>query len=94
MWFIQLFGRIHSTKCLRKQTGNELMLCQLEAQVLEPTSVTLFLLEFLGDFCLKVGFCLSGTERKNRWTCALELSHSILVFPPFDFQNGGGLIRI
>ena len=25
-------------------SGNELMLCQLEAQVLEPTSVTLFCL--------------------------------------------------
>ena len=30
--------------CLRMQTGNELMLCQIEAQVLEPTSVTLFCL--------------------------------------------------
>ena len=46
------------------QTGNELMLCQLEAQV----SLTGFrtnkryaiLLEFLGDLCLKVGFFLSG----------------------------------
>ena len=34
------------------------------------------------------------TERKNRWTCALELSPLFLVFLPFDFQNGGGLIRI
>ena len=34
----------HSTICLRMQTGNEIMLCQLEAQVLEPTSVTLFYL--------------------------------------------------
>ena len=34
------------------------------------------------------------TERKNRQTCALELSPLFLVFPPFDFQNGGGLIRI
>ena len=33
-------------------------------------------------------------ERKNRQTCALELSPLVLVFPPFDFQNGGGLIRI
>jgi len=41
---IQLFGRIRSTICLRMQTGNELMLCQLEAQVLEPISVTLFCL--------------------------------------------------
>ena len=46
------------------QAGNELMLCQLEAQA----SLTGFrtnkryaiLLEFLGDLCLKVGFCLSG----------------------------------
>ena len=44
LWFIQLFGRIHSTICLRMQTGNEIMWCQLEAQVLEPTSVTLFCL--------------------------------------------------
>ena len=42
------------------QTGNELMLCQLEAQVLEPTERYAILLEFLGDLCLKVGFCLSG----------------------------------
>ena len=34
------------------------------------------------------------TERKNRKTCALELSPLFLVFSPFDFQNGGGLIRI
>ena len=34
------------------------------------------------------------TERKNRQICALELSLLFLVFPPFDFQNGGGLIRI
>ena len=34
------------------------------------------------------------TERKNRKTCALELSPLFLVFPPFDFQNGGGLMRI
>ena len=34
------------------------------------------------------------TERKNRQTCALELPPLFLVFPPFDFQNGGGLIRI
>ena len=34
------------------------------------------------------------TERENRWTCALELSPLFLVFPPFDFQNGGGPIRI
>ena len=32
----------------------------------------------------------NGTERKNRQTCALELSPLFLVFPPFDFQNGGG----
>ena len=64
MWFIQLFGRIHSTICLRIQTGNELMLCHLEAQVLEPTRLTsvnyAILLESLGDLCLKVGFCLLG----------------------------------
>ena len=36
MRFIQLFGRIRSSICLRMQTGKELMLCQLEAQVLEP----------------------------------------------------------
>ena len=47
MWFIHLFGRIHSTICLRVQTGNELMLCQPEAQVLEPKSVTLFCLNCL-----------------------------------------------
>ena len=43
------------------QTGNELMLCQLEAQVLEPTRFfrtkqTPILLEFLavlGGLCLK-----------------------------------------
>ena len=29
------------------QAGNEFMLCQLEAQVLEPTSVTLFCLNCL-----------------------------------------------
>ena len=58
MWFIQLFGRIRSTICLRMQTGNELMLCELEAQVLEPKRYAI-LLEFLGDLCLKVGFCLS-----------------------------------
>ena len=34
------------------------------------------------------------TERKNRKTCALDLSPLFLVFPPFDFQNGGGLMRI
>ena len=34
------------------------------------------------------------TERKNRKTCALELSPLFLVFPPFDFQNGGALMRI
>ena len=34
------------------------------------------------------------TERKNRKTCALEVSPLFFVFPPFDFQNGGGLIRI
>ena len=60
MRFIQLFGRIRSTICLRMQTGNELMLCQLEAQVLEPTERYAISLEFLGDLCLKVGFCLSG----------------------------------
>ena len=32
--------------------------CQLEAQVLEPKRYAI-LLEFLGDLCLKVGFCLS-----------------------------------
>ena len=35
------------------------MLCQLEAQVLEPTLRYTILLELLGDLCLKVGFCLS-----------------------------------
>ena len=67
MRFIQLFGRIRSTISLGMQTGNELMLCQLEAQVLEPTRFfrtkqTPILLEFLavlGGLCLKVGFCLS-----------------------------------
>ena len=34
------------------------------------------------------------TERKNRQTCALELWPLFLLFPPFGFQNGGGLIRI
>ena len=47
MRFIQLFGRIRSTISLRMQTGNELMLGQLEAQVLEPKSVTLFCLNCL-----------------------------------------------
>ena len=38
-------GRIHSTICLRMQTGNaKKKLGPLEAQVLEPTSVTLFCL--------------------------------------------------
>ena len=49
------------------QTGNELMLCQLEAQVLEPTRffrtkqapILLEFLAVLGGLCLKVGFCLS-----------------------------------
>ena len=37
---------------------------------------------------------VARTKRKNRWTCALELSPLFLVFPPFDFQNGRGLIRV
>ena len=42
------------------QTGNELMPCQIEAQVLEPTSVTPFCLNSQVIFALiKVGFCLS-----------------------------------
>ena len=40
--FIQLFGRIRSTICLRMQTGNELMLCQLEAQVLDQQALRYF----------------------------------------------------
>ena len=57
MWFIQLFGRIHSTICLRMQTANELMLCQLEAQVRTNKRYAI-LLEFLSDLC-PAGFCLS-----------------------------------
>ena len=47
--------RIYSTICLRMQTGNKLMLCQLETNKRYA-----ILLESLGDLCLKVGFCLSG----------------------------------
>ena len=50
MRFIQLFGRIRSTICLRMQTGNELLNVNKRYAIL---------LEFLGDLCLKVGFCLS-----------------------------------
>ena len=46
------------------QTGNELMLCQLEAQAnltgFRTNKRYAILLEFLGDLYLKVGFCLSG----------------------------------
>ena len=48
-----LFGRIHSTICLvRMQTD-------LEAQVLEQTSVMLFCLNSVIRWFLPVGFCLS-----------------------------------
>ena len=60
MWFIQLFGRMHSTICLRMQTGNELMLCQLRRSTGFRTNKRYAILrEFLGDLCLKVGVCLS-----------------------------------
>ena len=48
----------------------------------------------LRALCVRARTMQRLTERKNRWTCALELSPLFLVFPPFDFQNGGGLIRI
>ena len=44
------------------QTGNELMLCQLEVDRstgFKPNKRYAISLEFLGDLCLKVGFCLS-----------------------------------
>ena len=41
------------------QTGNEFILCQLEAQAVRTNTRYAILLEFLGDLCLKVGFCLS-----------------------------------
>ena len=41
------------------QTGNESMLCQLEAPGFRTNKRYAILLEFLGDLCLRVGFCLS-----------------------------------
>ena len=59
MRFIQLFGRIRSTNCLGMQTGNEFILCQLEAQAVRTNKRYAILLEFLDGLCLKIGFCLS-----------------------------------
>ena len=59
MWFIKLFGRIHSTICRRIQTGNELMLCQLGSTGFRTNKRYAILLELFGDLCLKVGFSLS-----------------------------------
>ena len=53
-----LFARIHSTICVRMQTGNELML-STRSTGFRTNKRYAILLEFLGDLCLKVGFCLS-----------------------------------
>ena len=58
MRFIQLFGRTRQTICIRMQTGNESMLCQLEAPGFRTNKRYAILLEFLGDLC-PAGFCLS-----------------------------------
>ena len=49
---------------------------------------------FSGTYVLDSNHLMELTEGKNHKTCALELSRLFLVFPTFDYQNGGGLIGI